>query len=177
MSYKPPITDEGIVKSLENASGTLGQLASCALSVPPSAGNAVRKEFIWSAQEIVEAIRGMASGFAASTDTSKDYLRLVGAVHATLDKVKGSLSVDNAAAVEKRWIANSELLADALGECEGMIENTGNADEDEAEEDGWDEMFGDGEKAPKLTAEELERARKASSCIGRLFVYILLTVH
>ncbi|KAG8981661.1 hypothetical protein FRB90_007097, partial [Tulasnella sp. 427] len=167
MSLKPPLTGAGVVKSIQGVSADLGTLASCSLSVPLSAGKAIRKEFIWTAQEVIESIQGLVSGLLPSTDgkefiTPDDYLRRVGSVHSVLDKVRGSLSADNASAVEKRWTQDSSSLDDALRECKEMMDDAeddkdGDEDEFDDEEDEWGDLM---EGGGKMSAEELERTKK-----------------
>ncbi|KAG8954494.1 hypothetical protein FRC04_011822 [Tulasnella sp. 424] len=168
MSLKPPLTGAGVVKSIQGASADLGTLASCSLSVPLSAGKAIRKEFIWTAQEVIESIQGLVSGLLPPADGKEfvvpdDYLRRVGSVHSVLDKVRESLSTDNASAVEKRWTQDSSSLDDALRECKEMMDEAESSKDQEDEDfgddgDEWDDMMDGGEK---MTPEELERTKKA----------------
>lgn len=172
LSFKPPITPPAAIKTLEELTSDLGRLASCALSFPASAGKTFCKEFIWAAQEVVECVKGLASGVLASfsdrTVPRDEYLRRVGVVHASVERLKAFLPVDQAAAVGKAWKSNSEAINDALGECKELMEQVDGGEdqgmEDEEEGgDGWDELLGDQNDGRPLDEIELERVKQVST--------------
>lgn len=90
----------------------------------------------------------------------------VGTIHSVIDRVKTSLSVDNRAAVGKRWQSDTSHLDDAMREIKDMIEDAdrkeegGGADEDDFD-DGWGEVLGG--PATKLEPQEVETAKKVSA--------------
>lgn len=173
LSLKPPITQAGIIKYSGDLAAEFGRLGSCALSVSPSEG-IIRKELVWGAQEVIEGIGCLCNGLHSLSDDSSEppeaYLRLIGSIHNSLDKLRAELSPDNASAVEKRWKFNSDSMGDALGELKNLLDRSENDGEDKSENeipeelDDMDDMFGDN-NGEKLSPEELFRAKQVRSTL------------
>jgi hypothetical protein len=171
LALKPPPTLEAAVKPLAELSADVARLTACALLLnAQDHGKTLRREVVWAAQEIVDAIQALVSGFSTADNgkqilrgkDDKTYLLKMGSLHSSIDKIKADLSSDNASAVAKSWAANDSAIADAVRESKEMAE-----DEEEEGDGGWDEAFRD-ENVPhtKTTAEEIERTKKVMTWSG-----------
>jgi len=161
LALKPPHTPTAAVKVLADLDADLSRLVACASCISEKdSGAAIQKEVSWCVQEVVEEAQGLVEcfGMGVIEGGDKTYLMKTGALHASIERFKQDLSVDNREAVIKRWKSNDASLQDALEECKDMT----SVDEDgeEEEDDGWDEIMGDGEKKEKMSEEELERTKK-----------------
>jgi hypothetical protein len=142
----------------------VGRLAHCAGAFSVT-GATIRTEAIWAAEEVIESIQTYLVGFtrsnaAGASGDSKTLMLRVGMIHSVIDRVKGSLSTDNRAAVTKRWQSDASHLDDAVREIKDMIEdaeNNNGAEKDDFD-DGWSEIM-DG-PGGKLTPTEVEAAKK-----------------
>ncbi|KDQ10599.1 hypothetical protein BOTBODRAFT_190414 [Botryobasidium botryosum FD-172 SS1] len=158
LALKPPRTPAAAIKVLADLDADLSRFVACASCIgEKDSGATILKEVSWCAQEVVEEVQGLVECFGEGIidDEDKTYLMKTGALHASIERFKQDLSVDNRGAVVKRWKSNDASLQDALVECKDMT----NADED-MEDDGWDEIMGEGEKKEKMSEEEVERANK-----------------
>ncbi|KAI5900363.1 uncharacterized protein SCHCODRAFT_01168033 [Schizophyllum commune H4-8] len=104
-------------------------------------------------------------GPASAGSDSKEYLFRTGSVHEIIDAARGvqGISVDNIAAVKKKWVGNQAPLEDGIKELAESIEDakSGPAEEKDDEDDfddGWDELGISSND--KMSPEELARAEK-----------------
>ena len=161
LAIKPPSTPAAAIKCLSDLSTDVTRIVLCAASVVTPGGATLSKEFVWGTQEVCEGIIHFLEGLLDENEKDdKAYLRRMGVIHATIDKVKTSLSNTNLEAVAKRWKSHSESLQDALKEVKEMAEDQSGDDED----DGWDELMGDGALKETASREEAERIKQVSQC-------------
>lgn len=123
------------------------------------------------ARDVVESVRAFAAGMVggdAGVAGEGDYLVRTGAVHDLVERARKEMPVSNVDAVKRRWRVDREMVADAAGEVDAMLEDAaGEGDEDEDEEadeldEEWDELgFG---SSKKMSPEEVERTKKVSTC-------------
>ncbi|CAE6509429.1 unnamed protein product [Rhizoctonia solani] len=145
----------------------VARLAHCARLFSVS-GPTIQSEATWASEEVLDCIQTFLISFTRSKATetspeeSKAALMLrVGSIHNTIDRIKTSFSVDNRAAVIKRWQSGSSHLDDAMREVKEMIEEAESDNpgkDEEAFDDGWGEIL-DGPES-KLAAHEVEAAKK-----------------
>ncbi|CUA70051.1 hypothetical protein RSOLAG22IIIB_00396 [Rhizoctonia solani] len=144
----------------------VSRLAHC-VGLFSISGPTIQSEATWAAEEVLDCIQTFLISFTRSKATetspeeSKAALMLrVGSIHNTIDRIKTSFSVDNRAAVIKRWQSDSSHLDDAMREVKEMIEEaeSDNPGKDEDLDDGWGEIL-DGPES-KLAAHEVEVAKK-----------------
>jgi hypothetical protein len=120
-----------------------------------SFGKTLRAEVVATATDIIQSISQFLQGYVDG-DTSDGYLARVGTIHDLIDTACAQLSHSNASAVQKKWTQNQESLEDGITEVEEILRDKGEDDFD----DGWDEL---GLSDEKITPEEIERTKNAST--------------
>lgn len=152
---------------LADISRDVTRLAHCA-GLFSVVGPTIRSEAIWATEEVVGSIQTYLLSFTRSKATqatpegSKSSLMLrVGTIHSTIDQIKSSFSVDNRAAIAKRWRSDASHLDDAMREVKEIIEEAESNDPGSLEDDfddGWGEITNS--RAGKLAEHEVETAKK-----------------
>ena len=109
------------------------------------------------AQEVLQATKVLLRVYA-NTFADGDSAQRTGSVHDACDRHK-NLSMDNREAVTKIWKNDQEALEDALKEVEELLSTS----EDDALDDGWNELDQElGGPASELTEAEAGLVKKVT---------------
>jgi N-methylhydantoinase B/oxoprolinase/acetone carboxylase alpha subunit len=155
---------------LTDISRDVARLAHCA-GLFLVIGATIRSEAIWVAEEVIGSIQTYLISFTRSratqvtpADSKSDLMLRVGTIHSVIDRIKSSFSIDNRAAVTKRWQSDVSHLDDAAREVREMIEEAESDDPEEKDDfdDGWGEIMDS--QASKLAAHEVETAKQVCDC-------------
>ena len=161
----------------------ISSLTTCA-TLFDEHGLTLAKEVRQSAQDVCEAVRGLSQTFititenpgnegaSTSSGAGEDYLVRTGAIHEIVENIKKELSEDNVAAVRKKYAVEVGLLEDTVKEVAEMIEDSeGDGDSEDEDDEGFEDEDFEDEFAElglgptkKLSAAEIERAKKVRSC-------------
>lgn len=161
---KPPPSYPIALVQLKELTAQVGQLTSCVSSFSPGI---LRKEAVWSAEETIQALEALVKNFESkcqlneSQPRNEEYLAKMGTVHDAVKKAQ-NLSLDEKEAIAKAWQVNKDGLNDSFAEVKEMMKDTRVEDEEDAFDDGWDELGGNFQK--KLSMEERERVKKVGDC-------------
>ncbi|KAF9264693.1 hypothetical protein L218DRAFT_925160 [Marasmius fiardii PR-910] len=132
-------TYSAAVIPLNDLSKHISALSHCAkLFSSIEHGATVTREAVDLAKNVVEAVKVLLRTFLEREQPTNEYLVKTGTVHDIIEVARSSngLSKDNISAVRKKWKEDSEPLEDGARELKELIENPGDASED----DGWEEL-------------------------------------
>ncbi|KAF9053690.1 hypothetical protein BDZ89DRAFT_976253 [Hymenopellis radicata] len=151
---------------LKDTSSHLAAIAHCIHFLRPELhGSILVLEFQRVAIDIINSVRSLLTVLVGLKD-GNEYLVQTGELHDLIDTAQSptGLSVDNVAAIRKKWLQDKGSLEDGLSELNDMLDHEpSEADAEEENDDGWDE-FGLGSDA-SLTPTERERSKKAQTII------------
>jgi cyclin-D1-binding protein 1 len=119
--------------------------------------------------DLLEHVQALAQTLKQQDDpTSKEYLIRTGAVHNAIEQIRRELPTNNHAAVQRRLLADRDMLADCLEEVQDMMKDSGDEEGEEDEADDFDDFdeeelgeLGFGKSKPMSTI-ECHRAKAVS---------------
>lgn len=152
---KKPSTPAAAIPILGTLSQHIQNFSSCAGAFDQNRfGNSLSTEARTAAQEVLQATKVLLRAYANDDDSAQR----TGSVHDACDRHK-NLSMDNREAVTKIWKNDQEALEDALKEVEELLSTS----DDDALDDGWNELDEElGGHASELTEAEVILVKKVT---------------
>ena len=132
---------------LTDVSNHISALSHCARLYHPSHGLTLRQEATSLARDIIQSVSSLLlalSEIESTHQASDQYIVRVAAVHHLIDSATapGGFSIDNVAAIRKKWDQEHGSLDDGLSEVADMAKNSSpsSADDPDLGDDGWDQI-------------------------------------
>ncbi|WVF68271.1 hypothetical protein IAT40_003036 [Kwoniella sp. CBS 6097] len=167
LAFKPPISVDAAIQQLDKTSDHIGKLISCVLLAHGYLAEEWRNGVEGIGGEIVRHIDVLSSSGSTEASGSKgdEYLASTGMVWESIDRLANGLSKDQRSAVVRKYKGQQGTVKDAWEEFKGILEEQEDdvKGEDEAEDDGWDELDLGGEA---LSEDERKRAEAAKSLLA-----------
>ncbi|RGB29732.1 hypothetical protein C1646_712930 [Rhizophagus diaphanus] len=144
IACKPPCIPISAIPTIEAMGETLFRISGYIESIPISTGKTLIQIIKSTTEEILFDSAALANSFLdepvdPSIITSKGYLISTGVVWEACDRFN-NLPKSNKQAVITKWEERLELLKDAILEIKKLLDQE---DNQEDEDDGWDEIFGE----------------------------------
>lgn len=143
LALKPGALDHhcAAISPLRDLSKHVAALTFSVRLMHQTQGQTLLAEYKNTAQNAIRSIEHFADGLHSAMSQSHEddnYLVAVNKVHQLIDNAKrpGTLSLDNKAAVRKRWLQDYDSLLDGVEEIREMTNPT----DEEAFDDGWEDL-------------------------------------
>jgi hypothetical protein len=172
IACKPPCIPISAIPTIETMGETLFRISGYVESIPISTGKTLIQIIKSTTEEILFDSAALANSFLdepvdPSIITSKGYLISTGVVWEACDRFN-NLPKSNKQAVIIKWEERLELLKDAILEIKKLLDQE---DNQEDEDDGWDEIFGESINVTLSTKEKeiVELSLKLFDLVKNLF--------
>ncbi|OZJ04027.1 hypothetical protein BZG36_03757, partial [Bifiguratus adelaidae] len=163
----PPSAPEGAVSLITKLGDTIFRIVGFADSIPPSAGQTMRRVVASVAKDVCRAAISLAASFqsdeikAHASHLPQGYLVSTGQLWEVSKQLQTNIPADNQEAVQMEWRSKTSQLEDALTEAEEFIQGQQDDDGDaEKGDDGWDDILG-ADTSVRLEPNELVACQKA----------------